>query len=273
MFPCYKGKSHDPSGGFQDFQASLRSRGSIFSFCTLVEDLEEGFEWLGRRWNSKASPHKPKTPNSLKRKPSTKFSGQEKRTRLSQNQQNSKRLRTTEPSFSSEDEVDDRKWDDDSDDDEIDPVEKWEPRMKDYTQLPRGGRIANPNNAVLKHRSVTKLTPWLYRLAKPFYNNKIQEISCNFLDYSKRATLVTTQEVSRLLHHAQNEAIKDTSQTSWLCSLPIWTAKNGKKGYPCAEVHGITYYPGNFILLSGKGKSTVKVLLKTLLNLKNSTNI
>lgn len=245
---------HDTGNNALDVKTSPQSREIALSFHTPVENSDEDPECFNRRTNA-TSPHTLSTPNQIKRKLSTGLSGQEKRSRLSSNQQCSDRHRNREPSFSSEDELDNDRWDGNSDEEDIDPVENWEPRMKYRMPSPRKGRIANPNNAVLKHRSTTKLTPWLYRLAKPFYNDKIQEISCRFLDYSKNATLVTSQEMSRLLRHVQNEALKDTSKTPEFCSLPIWTAKHGKRGYPSAEVHGITYYPGDYILLSGKGKS------------------
>jgi hypothetical protein len=160
-------------------------------------------------------------------------------------------LRTLAASDSDSDFDDDAYADSDKEEDTVDWI--FTANRKQVIPIPRKApttptRRKNLDDAVLEHRTTTKVTPWLYILASEFYGDKLEEIKDNSALPKKEDPVAFLENLKQVAFEQKDE----DSQSITFNSSVVWRdQQRGRKGYASVDINGMTYKPGDYILVRG----------------------
>jgi len=109
-------------------------------------------------------------------------------------------------------------------------------------------RRKNLDDAVLEHRTTTKVTPWLYTLASEFYGDKLEEIRDGSALPKKEDPVAFLENLKQMAFEKNDE---DSQSITFNSSAVLRDQQWGRKGYSSVDINGMTYKPGDYVLVRG----------------------
>ncbi|KAE8453267.1 hypothetical protein EG329_011334 [Mollisiaceae sp. DMI_Dod_QoI] len=138
---------------------------------------------------------------------------------------------------------------------EEEDVESWGWRSKNVSRqkqsskspanISKGVGRQNPDIAVKNHMfGTTKATPWLFHLAKPYYPDNLDEVSTGSKDLD-----LYPVDLERWEQEIRVKAKKEPSTAAFEDPVIWGNRKFGKTGYPSVDIDGLSYAPGDCVLV------------------------